>query len=284
MKKALSSRDLELLSAYLDQQIKAGERQKVETRLREDAEFRQTYEQMRQTRQLLRSLPAVHAPRNFTLSPAQVRVIPSRRFIPIFGMASAIASFLLVLVFLSDILFFSPRTAMAPSLQSGNVPAVAMQSNPAEKSAVENYAMETATDSALSKAAPAGARSASPTETVSAPSAFAPMSTPQPEATPAGQNLMMNTAPLTTTATISTTAQTLVAGSLPTHTLSADQVFSTTPTLIEPVPPVPTPTSQEIPSLTERISPWMRWIEALLVLVALSTGVLFILFKRGFLH
>ena len=99
----ISERDLELLSAYLDGQVDVRERGRLEARLQAESELRVAYEELRSTRAVLRSAPRMRAPRNYTLSPRMVtdRAAERRRY-PIFGLASALASVLFVLVFLSD--------------------------------------------------------------------------------------------------------------------------------------------------------------------------------------
>lgn len=64
--------DLELLSAYIDGQVSADERRTVERRLGEEAELRQTYEELRATVQALRDLEPLRPPRSFTLDPSKV--------------------------------------------------------------------------------------------------------------------------------------------------------------------------------------------------------------------
>ncbi len=68
----LNEHDLELLSAYLDDQLSADERRAVESRLDDEAELRQAYEELRATVQALRDLEPLRPPRSFTLDPAQV--------------------------------------------------------------------------------------------------------------------------------------------------------------------------------------------------------------------
>jgi anti-sigma factor RsiW len=65
-----SEPDLELLSAYVDGELTARERAEVEQRLTHDPELRATLDDLRQTVTLVRSLPDLKAPRNFTLNPA----------------------------------------------------------------------------------------------------------------------------------------------------------------------------------------------------------------------
>ncbi len=68
----LNEHDLDLLSAYLDDQLSADERRAVERRLGDEAELRQAYEELRATVQALRDLEPLRPPRSFTLDPAKV--------------------------------------------------------------------------------------------------------------------------------------------------------------------------------------------------------------------
>lgn len=65
-----SERDLELLSAYLDGELTDREREALEKRLAQDGTLRATLQSLRDTVALVRDLPPLKAPRNFTLDPA----------------------------------------------------------------------------------------------------------------------------------------------------------------------------------------------------------------------
>jgi hypothetical protein len=66
----ITPRDWETLSAYLDDQLSASERNELENRLGKNPELSQGLEELRSTRKILRSLPKLRAPRNFTLTPS----------------------------------------------------------------------------------------------------------------------------------------------------------------------------------------------------------------------
>jgi hypothetical protein len=104
MKTNFPSRDWELLSEYLDQQLHPAKRSKLEMRLQQDAELRAALEELRRTRAILRSAPKIKAPRNFTLKPHMVPQRPQRRVYPVFQFASALASVLFVIVLIGDLL------------------------------------------------------------------------------------------------------------------------------------------------------------------------------------
>ncbi len=91
-----SFRDVEQLSALLDEKLTPADSSRLQTRLETDPELRAIYEQLRQTRTLLRHLPQRRAPRNFTLKPSAARVRPPLpRLFPTFRLASLLASLLL---------------------------------------------------------------------------------------------------------------------------------------------------------------------------------------------
>jgi len=119
----LSPQEWQALSAYLDGQLSARERRQVETRLQARAELRTDLEELRQTRSVLRSLPKRRAPRNFTLTPAMVASLGGkrpqpRRAYPFFRLASALASFLLVMTFLGDLAIGATIRNLATSRQA----------------------------------------------------------------------------------------------------------------------------------------------------------------------
>ena len=116
----LSDRDLELLSAYLDGALSDREQETVEQRLARDAALRATLDDLRETVALLRDLPPLQAPRNFTLDPAVYgRPIPRWRRLFAFetvlqfsGALGAAASIALVIA----VVFFS-QGAEKPSAE-----------------------------------------------------------------------------------------------------------------------------------------------------------------------
>jgi hypothetical protein len=112
MTKNISMREWETLSAYLDEQLPAKERARLETRLSQAPELRSALEDLRRTRAVLRSQPRVRAPRNFTLTPDMVGIKPkpARRApaYPFFRFASALAGFLFLLVLVGDLTGLPP--------------------------------------------------------------------------------------------------------------------------------------------------------------------------------
>lgn len=105
MSNQVTVRDLEQISAYLDGQLPPKERERLETRLLTEPELAETLEQLKRTRALLRALPKVHVPRNFTLSPQAVRPRPAQSFAFNFMRSvSAISTLMLIIILVSDFL------------------------------------------------------------------------------------------------------------------------------------------------------------------------------------
>lgn len=99
----ISNRDLEVLSAYLDGEISADQKRTLEARLKSEEQLNRAYTELRRTRMILRSAPRLRAPRNFTLTQRMVGVRPTRDWsFPVLSMASVMATFLFILVFLGD--------------------------------------------------------------------------------------------------------------------------------------------------------------------------------------
>lgn len=126
MKTKFSSRDWELLSEYLDQQLHPNKRSKLELRLQRDANLRAALEELRHTRAILRSAPRLKAPRSFALKPHMVPQKSQRRIYPVFQFASALASVLFVLVLVGDLLGVGIPT-QAPMLAGAPAPAAESQ-------------------------------------------------------------------------------------------------------------------------------------------------------------
>ncbi|MFZ6026760.1 MAG: hypothetical protein ACOYYS_03505 [Chloroflexota bacterium] len=98
----LSPHDLEQLSAYLDRELSPQDTARLETRLWKDADLRDALDELDRTRAMLRSLPRLRAPRNFTLSAEYARRKTAPRLYPLFGFASALAVVLLIAVLIFD--------------------------------------------------------------------------------------------------------------------------------------------------------------------------------------
>ncbi len=96
----MNQRDLELLSAYLDQQIAPSDAARLEARLEFDKELAATLGDLRAARTALRQLPKRRAPRNFTLTRNMVGLNPPLpRVYPIFRFATVAATLLFFFTF-----------------------------------------------------------------------------------------------------------------------------------------------------------------------------------------
>ncbi len=121
MKRTLSPHELEQLSAYLDNQLPPAEQARLAARLADEPALRAELAELRATVAVLRALPRLKVPRNFTLTPAQVRT--SRRWsLPSFGLpalrlATALAAVAFVLVFALDLTAGRQPAALAPLAQ-----------------------------------------------------------------------------------------------------------------------------------------------------------------------
>jgi anti-sigma factor RsiW len=196
----LSEPDRELLSAYIDQQLSAVERQALERRLEQEPALRRELEELQTTIALLRDLPALELPRSFMLDPAMA---PKRRgfwqqLLPFGGGLVGVA-----LVMLIGVTFFgaagggialAPRPPAemaepgynaqetAPLISATSVPldeqaaaeaATAGEMSLEEEAAVGEMAAEEAADAAesaaASQAAPEAALPAAPETAADAP-------------------------------------------------------------------------------------------------------------------
>ncbi len=116
MKNQINSRDYELISAYLDNQLGNKDRAAFDERLSADPELRNELKEISKTRLLLRSLPRQRAPRNYYVTAQAVRTRPALKLAPLFGIVSAVASVLLaVVIFGSTLLSSATQVAMAPA-------------------------------------------------------------------------------------------------------------------------------------------------------------------------
>ena len=110
----MNRRDIELLSSYLDGQLKPSETARLEARLSTDPSLRAVLDDLRSARGLLRQLPMRKAPRNFTLTPKMVgKKPPLPRSYPAFRFVTALAS--LMLFFTLGLNFLGPQLASQPA-------------------------------------------------------------------------------------------------------------------------------------------------------------------------
>lgn len=276
MKKQISPRDWELLSEYMDRQLSPGKSARLEARLQETPELRSALEELQRTRTLLRNAPRLKAPRNFTLKPSMVPQRPPRRIYPMFQMASAIASIMLVLVLVGDFLGLGlPRLASSspyerPMLAAGDTVERQVVEEQRQRAAMpESYASEapvepesTASDAAQDEMEPEVLALGTPE---GAPPAAA-MEAPAADATPPAAKDIAGEA--------AEAEQSLAAPQA--------QAFAEEPGEGEPLP---APEPDQAPELLQSrglsgLSTW-RILEISLAVVALATGLAAFYMRRS---
>ena len=124
----ISSRDWEVLSAYLDGELTPKDRSRLESRLEARADLRAGLDELRRTRVVIRSQPRVRAPRNFTLTPQMVGMRTDRRpalqLFPVMRLTAVLASLLFVFVLLGDFLWSGQSMAVPLPIEE-SVPLIA---------------------------------------------------------------------------------------------------------------------------------------------------------------
>jgi hypothetical protein len=122
------TRELELLSAYLDGELGTTQRQALEARLQHEPNLQDRLENLRKTKIMVGYLPRLRAPRHYTLTPEMVTVRPQKKqpFLGTLRLASALAAILLVVLFGVEFLFTSgplarPRLGAKPMMEVADV-------------------------------------------------------------------------------------------------------------------------------------------------------------------
>jgi anti-sigma factor RsiW len=139
----MNQRDLELLSSYLDGQLKLSDSTRLERRLSSDPDLRSVLDDLRAARGLLRQLPMRKAPRNFTLTPKMVgKNPPLPRSYPAFKFVTSLAT--LLLFFTLGANYLVPQFAKSPGfgMGGGGAPEVYSAQAPDEAAATEAPAQE----------------------------------------------------------------------------------------------------------------------------------------------
>jgi hypothetical protein len=112
MNDRISPAEWMLLSAYLDGQVNANEKARVESWLNTRPEIAEAYRSLRNTQLVLQQAPQYKAPRNFTLT-AEMLPQPRRSFwlVPTLRFSSLAAAIAAVILFINP---FAPSAAVAP--------------------------------------------------------------------------------------------------------------------------------------------------------------------------
>lgn len=161
----------ELLSAYIDNAVDAGERRRAERYIAECAACAHEVQELRMFRQLLRDVPNVQPRRSFTLDPATVA--PRRLLFPTLRWSSLVATLLFVVVLGVDVLGGRSRGAQPPMTSSVQEAESAAKGSPAaqphfDSSGASGGSAETMMMPQASPAASTGADQGNP-ESASAP-------------------------------------------------------------------------------------------------------------------
>jgi hypothetical protein len=231
----LNDGDLELLSAYIDNQLAAGERGALEERLRLDPRLQAALEELRGTVAVLREIEPLPLPRSFTLDPAAFARRPS----PLFGwlrLGATLASLLLAMTFAVDLV---GRGGMVGTPAA---PAAAPQSSDSTSAERNGFMQATAAPAAAAAtAAPAAA------EAPAMPAAPMPAAEPT-AAILAAPAVEPTTVPAAAAGAPAATAAPAADAALPTQTTlpNADTQSSET-TITEPEAPESAPAAEATP-------------------------------------
>ena len=95
----LSSKDWELLSSYMDDELNPRDKARVEARLSAQPEYREALDGLRRTKSILHKAPVRKVPRNFTLTVADVQPVKTPRWIPTMQWSSAAVALVAVFLF-----------------------------------------------------------------------------------------------------------------------------------------------------------------------------------------
>lgn len=209
-------RDLERISAYLDDELSQAEKARLELNLKQDPRLEGFQTELSQVRGLLQKLPARRAPRHFMLTPKMAGIRPPLpRAFPFFRMVSALAALLFFFVYaanISGLAFNSVRSAASvPFLE----PIGAGDANPPAMQAAAPQADEviaSTTTPELGRMAPAPVLSTelssgtailpSETQLTELPSAAAAPGQPEAGAEPGSLSKIMPAAPEQTQAIV----------------------------------------------------------------------------------
>lgn len=179
--------ELQALSAYIDNQLSSTERVALEQRLQQDTRLRAELESLQSTVALVRSLPTLKAPRNFTLDPAEFGKKPSARVISlnsrwvsrVAGLASVAALLLVVFAVMlqgaaNDSLDESDKAISSKSLAENTMNEGAGGSAPMTAVAQGQAETPFPTSTLTSTPAPLPTASSAPTSAVAADSVAEP--------------------------------------------------------------------------------------------------------------
>jgi len=284
---SISTRDLEELSAYLDQQLDPRAKARLESRFKAEPELSAALEELGRTRYVLRSQPRLRAPRNFTLTSKMAKMkvhsLSGSGAFPALRLASALATVLLVLVVAGELVSGISRMepAMAPQPPSADM---AMQEEALSiqmTTTVEVVEMQAAapTESMMQLASPpalmGGAEATGQPEAKKADTSRIPQGTPDMTATPEVYEAA---------ALLGATSGPKMTGAPTEKPLPVEVSPTEIPAPVEESPTINITPLPEIPPETPYTTPItpIRVLEVVLLLVAVVTGMAAILLRRSF--
>ncbi|HET7010064.1 MAG TPA: hypothetical protein VFI11_04760 [Anaerolineales bacterium] len=188
--RGLSPKDWERLSAFVDGRLTQAETARLEQELNHQAALRLALQDLRWTRDALRSLPPLTVPRSFALKPEMAGGREPARWYPTLQLATALAAAAFVIVVGLDA-FGAPQALRTDQLASGQAPAA---ESPAE-TGLELFAAEIE-GTPTPQATPAAEDRLAPQATLLAPAMPALSATPCPTAGKVSPTEMAETEPL----------------------------------------------------------------------------------------
>jgi len=137
----ITDRDWVQLSTYLDGELSGKELEQLRKRLKSDPQFQAALEELNVTKQILKAIPSIPAPRRFTLTPEMVGQKEKKTTNRGYRLAAALMSFLLIGVLILDFggIFFTGAMSAVPSQKSFEVQLESMPESAAD--AVEEPAL-----------------------------------------------------------------------------------------------------------------------------------------------
>jgi anti-sigma factor RsiW len=138
-RKSEADKSQEAITAYLDDALTAGDRQRLEQQMAADPALRADMEQQRLIKLNISRLPQVRAPRNFTLDPAlygRPARQSSARLYPAMRVATVLVGVFFIIAVSAEILTFDSRASVTGSLAEQIV-----ELAPAEDAVMESEAV-----------------------------------------------------------------------------------------------------------------------------------------------
>lgn len=123
MTTAMSTKDWELISAYIDGRLSSYDRLQLEQRLQSDADLRSAYKSLLRTRIVLKEVRRVKRRRNFYLTPGMLQRNNWLRLIPVLNFGSAAAIVLAIIFFVADV-FPAVMPASKSDMVSESIPVI----------------------------------------------------------------------------------------------------------------------------------------------------------------